>query len=170
MSNLPNMKLYRECPHCQSMLFGKHDAYCSLCGRKLNDSDAQLAGIRDYAKSLLILYLTNNPKEAMTAHINEIPDSALGEILDKGFVMFSQNATRHILAECWNEIEPALESYWLDNKGTEFPRFNIEDLHVYSIAWHIESEWQEIINGFDICEERLNHETLAQAIERLKSS
>ena len=132
MSNLPNMKLYRECPQCHALSFGKHDAYCSLCGCKLKDSEAQLAGIRDYAKSLLILYLANNPKEAMEAHINEIPDYALGKMRDKGFAMHSQNAARHIL-------------------------------------WHVEAEWQEIANGFDVCEERLNHETLVKAIDQLKS-
>jgi ribosomal protein L37E len=78
MSKLPNLKLYRECPQCQSLSFGKNDAYCSLCGCKLKDSEKQLDGIRDYAKSMLILYLTNNPKEAEEVHINEIPDYALG--------------------------------------------------------------------------------------------
>jgi ribosomal protein L37E len=169
MSKLPNLKLYRECPQCQSLSFGKHDAYCSLCGCKLKDSEKQLAGIRDYAKSLLILYLTNNPKEAEEVHINEIPDYALGEIRDKGLVMFSQTAARHILAEYWDEVELALDDWRLDNKGADFSGFNIGDLHVYSISWHTDAEWQETINDFDICEEHLNHETIVQAIDWLKN-
>jgi len=169
MSKLPNMKLYKECPQCQFLSFGKHDAYCSLCGCELKDSEEQLAGIRDYAKSLLILYLTNNPKEAEEVHINEIPDYALGEISNKGLVMFNQTAARQILAECWNEFEPALDDYRLDNKDTNFPGFNFKDLHVYSISWHAVAEWQETINDFDICEEHLNHETRESAIDRLKN-
>lgn len=169
MSKLPNMKLYRECPQCQSLSFGKHDAYCSLCGCKLKDSEEQLAGIRDYAKSLLILYLTNNPKEAEEVHINEIPDYALGVIRNNGLVMLNQIAATYILAECWNEVETVLDDWRLENKGANFPGFNIEDLHFYSISWHTDAEWQEITKDFDICEERLNRETIAQAIDRLKS-
>jgi DNA repair protein RadC len=169
MSKLPNLKHYRECPQCQSLSFGKNDAYCSLCGCKLMDCDEQLAGIRDYAKSLLILYLINNPKEAGEVHINEIPDYALGGIRDKGLFMFNKMAIRQILTECWNEVESALDDYWLDNKGADFHSFNIEDLYIHSISWHTAAEWQEITKGFDICEEHLNHETIAQAIDRLKS-
>jgi hypothetical protein len=83
-------------------------------------------------------------------------------------VMFNQTATRHILAECWNEVEPVYDDYRLDNGGAGFPRFNIEDLHAYSILWHAEAEWQEATGDFDICEERLNHKTIEQAIDRLK--
>jgi len=168
MNKLPNLKLYRECQQCHSLTFGKHDAYCPLCGSKLTDSEEELAGIRDYAKSLLILYLTNNSKEAEGVHINEIPVYATGGIRDKGMVMLDQNATRRILAECWNEVEPILDDYWLDNKNLNATEFNIEDLHFYSISWHVEAEWQEIINDLDVSVECLNQETIAQAIERLK--
>jgi len=168
ISKLPNIKPYRECPQCQSLSFKKHVTYCSLCGCKLIDNEEQLAGIRDYAKSLLILYLTNNPKEAEEVHINEIPDYALKVIRDKGSIMPNQAATRQILAECWNEVEPVLDDWRLENKGANFHGFNIEDLHIYSISWHTDAEWQEITKGFDVCEEHLNHETLMQAIDRLK--
>jgi len=169
MNKLPNMKLYRECQQCHSLTSGKHDAYCPLCGCKLKDSEEQLAGIRDYAKSLLILYLTNSPKQAKEVHINEIPAYATGEIQNKRMVIFDQTATRRALAECWNEIEPVLEDYCLDNRDEDFSKFCIEDLHVYSILWHAEAEWQEITEDFDVCEDHLNHKTLAKAIERLKS-
>jgi len=169
MSKLPNMKLYRECPKCHSLASGKHDAFCSLCGTKLKDSEEQLAGIRDYAKSLLILYLTNNPKEAEDVHINEIPVYATGKIREKGINVPNLIATRHILAECWDEIEPVLDDYLLDCINGDSADFNIEDLHVYSISWHTEAEWQIITEDLDVCEDHLNHKTRVKAIDRLKS-
>jgi len=169
MSKLPNIKLYRECPKCHFLASGKHDAYCPLCGSKLNDSEEQVAGIRDYAKSLLILYLTNNPKEAKDVHINEIPAYATGKIRDKGIAVPNQIVTRHILAECWDEVEPVLDDYLLDYRTGDFAGFIIEDLHAYSISWHAEAEWQAIIEDLDVCEDHLNHKTIAKAIDRLKS-
>ena len=83
--------------------------------------------------------------------------------------MPNQAATRQIIAECWNEVEPVLDDWRLENKGANFHGFNIEDLHIYSISWHTDAEWQEIAKDFDICEEHLNHETIAQAIDRLKN-
>lgn len=83
--------------------------------------------------------------------------------------MFSQTAARHILAECWNEVEPVLDDYCLDNRDADFSKFCIEDLHVYSISWHAEAEWQEITEDFDVYEDHLNHKTIVKAIERLKS-
>jgi hypothetical protein len=83
--------------------------------------------------------------------------------------MFNKMAIRQILTECWNEVEPALDNYRLDNKGADFPSFNIGDLHVYIISWHTDTEWQETINDFDICEEHLNHESRKRAIDRLKN-
>jgi len=169
MSKLPNMKLYRVCPKCHSWTCGKHDAYCPFCGSKLIDSEEELAGIRDYAKSLLIQYLTKNPKEAREVHINEIPVYATSEVRGNEMVVFDESATRRILAECWNEVEPVLEDYRLDNRDEYFSGFCIKDLHVYSISWHAEAEWQEIIEDFDVCEDHLNQKTLAKAIQRLKS-
>jgi len=118
---------------------------------------------------LLIQYLTNNPKEAKRVHINEIPVYATSNIRDRKTVMFSQTAARHILAECWNEVEPVLDDYCLDNRDADFSKFCIEDLHVYSISWHAEAEWQEITEDFDVYEDHLNHKTIVKAIERLKS-
>jgi hypothetical protein len=166
MNKLPNMKLYKECPDCQSLAFGQYDVYCSRCGNKLKDHDEWLAGISDYAKSLLIEFLDCYPDLAKEASISEIPGYATEWIRNNGTIMFDQRATRHILAECWNEAEIALDS-WRESNGCEYPVRNIEQLHVFSIVMHAEMIWREIAR--DMPEDHLDDETIAQAIERLKN-
>ena len=166
MSNkLPNMKLYKECSECQSKSFGQFDVYCSHCGSKLKDYDDMLASISDYAKSMLIDFLDNYPDLAMKADISEIPDYATEGIRANGNILFNQADTRHVLAECWNEVEIALDD-WRESTGLEYPSSNIGRLHVFSVTRHAEIVWRRVIN--DIDDNNLNDETIAETIERLK--
>lgn len=105
MRELPAMKLYKECPECRTWAFGQYDRYCPRCGKALTDHEEWLAGIGDYAASLLIEYLERYPDLAKEADIYEIPDYATEGIRANGNVLFNQAATRHVLAECWNEVE-----------------------------------------------------------------
>jgi hypothetical protein len=132
MNKLPNMKLYKECPKCNFKTFGQLDVYCPRCGCELKDHGEWLAGISDYAKSMLIDFLENYPDLAQEADIGEIPDCATEGIRANGNIMFSQFETRHVLAECWNEVEIALES-WRESNGFDYPVRNIEQLHVFSV-------------------------------------
>jgi hypothetical protein len=166
MNKLPNMKLYKECPKCQNMAFGQLDVYCSRCGNELKDHDEWLAGIGDYAKSLLIECLDCYPDLAKEASIGEIPDHATEWIRANGNIMFDQRATRHILAECWNEVEIALDG-WRESNGCEYPVKNIEQLHVFSVVQHAEMIWREVTR--DMPEEHLSGETITEAVGRLKN-
>ena len=162
----PAIQLYNECPVCKTWAYGHYDAYCSRCGSKLKD-DEMLVGIRDYAKALLIEFLDNYPELAMKSDISEIPDYATDGIRANGNVLFNQYATRRILAECWNEVETALDD-WKDNTGLNYPISNIEQLHVFSITHHTEMIWRLITHDMD--EDHLDDETIAGSIERLEHS
>jgi hypothetical protein len=59
--------------------------------------------------------------------------------------VFDQGATRRYLAECWNEVEIALDD-WRESNGSEYPVRNIEQLHIFSIARHAVMNWREIIS------------------------
>jgi hypothetical protein len=148
------------------MAFGQLDVYCSLCGNKLKDHEDWLAGISDYAKSLLIEYLGCYPDLSKKASINEIPDHATEWIRANGNIMFDQRATRHILAECWNEVEIALDD-WRESNGSEYPVKNIEQLHVFCVIQYAEMVWRKVTS--DMNEERLSEKTIAEVIERLKN-
>jgi len=160
----PSTQLYVECPVCRTWAFGYHDAYCSQCGARLDDGE-RIAGIGDYAKALLLDFLKHHPDLAMEADIGEIPDRATEAIQANGHVLFNQYATRRIIAECWNEVETALDD-WRDGGGDDFPAGNIERLHVFSVARHAEMIWRDITH--DMHEDYLCDETLAEAIERLE--
>ena len=157
-------QLYAECPVCRTWAFGYHDAYCSRCGAKL-DGDGRLANINDYAKALLLDFFKRHPDLAMEADIGEIPDRATEAIQANGHVLFNQYATRRIIAECWNEVETALDD-WRDGGGDDFPISNIERLHVFSVTRHVEMIWRNITH--DMHEDYLCDETLAEAVERLE--
>jgi len=157
-------QLYEECPVCRTWAFGYHDAYCSRCGAKL-DEDGRIAGINDYAKALLLDFLNGNPDLAMEIDIGEIPDHATEAIQANGHVLFNQYATRRIIAECWNEVETALDD-WRDGGCDDFPISNIERLHVFSVTRHAEIIWRDITH--DMHEDYLCDETLAEAVERLE--
>jgi hypothetical protein len=165
MSRLPNFTLYKECPQCGSWSFNQYGKYCSRCASELKDSDRRLAGIADYAKSMLIDFLEEYPDLNQKAEVYEIPDYATDGIRANGNILFSQAATRHVLAECWNEVEIALDD-WREINGSDFPVKNIEQLHVFAVTQHAEMVWRKIIDDFDI--DRLNDETIAEAIDQLK--
>jgi hypothetical protein len=148
------------------MSFGQFDAYCSQCGNRLKDYEEWLAGINDYAKSLLINFLDCYPDLAKEASISEIPDYATEWIRANGNIMFDQKAARRILAECWNEVETALDN-WRESNGCEYPIRNIEQLHVFSVVQHAEMVWREAVCDFH--GDRLDDETIALAVDRLKS-
>jgi hypothetical protein len=165
MKRLPNMKLYKECSQCRSWAFGQYDVYCSRCGHELKDHEEWLASISDYAKSMLIEYLDSYPDLAMKADISEIPDYATEGIRANGNILFNQAATRRILAECWNEVEIALDD-WKDNTGTDYPANNVERLHIFSVTQHAEMIWRNITE--DMQDNNLNDETIAEAIDLLR--
>ncbi|GHV57824.1 hypothetical protein AGMMS49579_24260 [Spirochaetia bacterium] len=166
MGKVPNLKLYKECPKCGTWSFRQYDTFCSRCGTELTDKNEWLASISDYAKSLLIEYLEYSPDMAMSAGIREIPSHATEGIHANGNVMFNQAATRHVLAECWNEVEIALDD-WREANGSDYPVKNIEQLHVFSVAQHADMVWREITSDFR--GGHLDEETIAEAIERLKN-
>jgi hypothetical protein len=166
MSKVPNWKLYKECPKCGTLAFGQYDVFCSRCGSKLKDGNEWLASIRDYAKTLLIDYLKNSPGLALAVSISEIPSNATEGIRANGNVMFNQAATRHILAECWNEVEIALDD-WREKDGANYPINNIEQLHVFSVSQHAEMVWREMMSDYHA--DQLDNESIADAIERLQN-
>jgi hypothetical protein len=160
------MKLYKDGPKCNSKAFGQYDVFCSRCGCELKDHGEWLAGICDYAKSMLIDFLEKCPDLAQEADIGEIPDRATEGICANGNIMFSQSETRHVLAECWNEVEIALDS-WRESNGCDYPVRNIEHLHVFSVVQHAEMVWRSIIN--DMQWEHLDDEAITEAVYRLKN-
>ncbi|GHU97939.1 hypothetical protein FACS189483_05210 [Spirochaetia bacterium] len=166
MGKVPNMKLYKECPKCGIWAFGQYDVFCSRCGSKLKDGNEWLASIHDYAKSMLIDYLEHFPDLAMNACIQEIPSNATEGIRINGNVMFNQAATRHVLAECWNEVEIALDD-WRETNGSDYPVTNIEQLHVFSVSQHAEMLWRDITSDFDGY--KLDEETIGETIDHLKN-
>jgi hypothetical protein len=165
MSQLPNTKLYKECPGCHAWSFNQYDKYCSRCAAELKGAGEWLAGIADYAKSMLIDFLDGYPDLAMRACIGEIPDYATEGIRANGNILFSQAATRHVLAECWNEVEIALDD-WRETNGSDFQVKNIEQLHVFAVTQHAEMVWRDVIRDFH--QNHLDEETVSEAVERLK--
>jgi ribosomal protein L37E len=161
---IPNTKLYKECPKCGSWSFNQYDVYCSRCATPLKDSDEWLASIKDYAKSLLVCYLEQNPDLAMQACFDDIPDNATEYIRCNGNVMFNQAATRRVLAECWNEVEIAIDD-WKETTGTEVPVSNIEQLHVFAVSQHADMVWREMR---ELDYGHLDEGTIEEAIHRLK--
>jgi hypothetical protein len=159
------MKLYKECPQCHAWSFGQYDRYCSRCGIQLTDRDEWLAGINEYARSMLVDFLEHCPDVAKEADIHEIPDYATEGIRANGNILFSQTATRHVLAECWNEVEIALDD-WRETTGCDYPFRNIEQLHLFSVTQHAEIVWRKIADDFD--NDCLADEDIEEAIERLK--
>jgi hypothetical protein len=139
--------------------------YCPRCGAELKDSDEWLAGIAGYAQSMLIDFIDGYPDLAKQADIYEIPDYATEGIRANGNIMFDQAATRRVLAECWNEVETALDD-WRETNGSDFPVRNIEQLHVFAVTQHAEMIWREIAGDFE--DDSLTDEDIAEAIESLK--
>jgi hypothetical protein len=163
-NHIPNTKLYRECPKCGAWSFNQYDVYCSRCATSLKDKDEWLSGIKDYAKSLLVYYLEENPELAMQSHFDDIPDNATEYIRCNGNVMFNQAATRRVLAECWNEVETAIDD-WKDMVCSEIPVHNIEELHVFAVSQHVEMVWRDMR---DLDFGHLDEGTIEEAIHRLK--
>jgi hypothetical protein len=124
MRELPNFTLYKECPKCGAWNFNQYDTYCSRCAAELKGADQWLAGIADYAKSMLIDFLDAYPDLAQKADIGEIPDYATEGIRINGNILFNQAATRRVLAEYWNEVEIALDD-WREMSETSFPPVQI---------------------------------------------
>jgi hypothetical protein len=165
MRNLPNFKVFKECPLCKNWEYGQYDNYCSRCGAKLTDHDEWLASISDYAKSLLIDFLQSQKERSLDLRIEEIPDCAAEEMQCNGNILFNQQATRKILAENWNEVEIALVD-WHERTGLTYQWSNIENLHVFSVVQHVEMAWREVVKN---CEtDYFSEEELDLAIEILK--
>jgi hypothetical protein len=114
--------------------------------------------------------LEYSPGLAVSARIREIPSNATEGIRINENILFNQAATRHVLAECWNEVEIAIND-WHEANGEAYPVKNIEQLHVFSITQHAEMVWREITTDLtcDSIIEHLDEETIIEAIERLKN-
>jgi hypothetical protein len=69
---------------------------------------------------MLIDFLDGYPNLAQEADIGDIPDYATEGIRANGNILFNQAATRRVLAECWNEVEIALDG-WREANGSDFP-------------------------------------------------
>jgi hypothetical protein len=143
MGQLPNWKLFKECQRCGNKAFGQHDKYCSLCGTELKDNGEWLASISDYAKMLLIDFLQTQTELCLETDMEEIPSYATEGISANGNIVFDQSATRHILAENWNEVEIAIDD-WTERSGLVYQWSNIENLHVFCVTRHAEMVWREI--------------------------
>jgi hypothetical protein len=139
--------------------------FCPRCGAALKDGGEWLAGIREYAVSILIDFLENFPDLAKEPDIHEIPDYATEGIRANGNILFNQSASRHVLAECWNEVEIALDD-WRETNGSGYPFRNIEQLHVFAVTQHAEMAWREATN--DCRQDHLDEAVIAEVIERLK--
>jgi hypothetical protein len=98
--------------------------------------------------------------------MSEIPSNATEGIRINGNVLFNQAATRHILAECWNEVEIALDD-WHETNGSDYPVKNIEQLHVFSVSQHAEMIWREMMSDYHAA--HLDNKSVAEAIERLQN-
>jgi hypothetical protein len=166
MRHLPNWTLHKECPRCSNKEFGQYDIYCSRCGTKLKDHDQWLASISDYAKTLLIDFLQTQTELCLETDMGEIPSYATEGISANGNIVFNQSATRHILAENWNEVEIAIDD-WRESTGLDYRWSNIENLHVFSVVQHAEMVWRETMN--DYYGQHLDDEAIKEAIERLKN-
>jgi hypothetical protein len=165
MRDLPNFTSYKECPDCTYRTFGQYDVYCPRCGHELKDYVRWLAGISDYAKSLLIEFLRHNREQALSTLFYDIPDCATEGIRANGNVFFDSRVTRMVMAENWNEVEIALGDYQ-ESTLTDFSWSHLEELHVFSVAQHAEMAWREIEHEG----EYLSGEELDAAIESLMLS
>jgi hypothetical protein len=129
----------------------------------LPDKDEWLAGIRDYAKSLLIKLFEEHPDIAIAADLLEIPAVATEHINNSGSVLSNTWATRMVLAQTWNEVEAALDDYKAD--GCAFEWKGIEALHVFAVTQHAKMVWRDIMPD-DV--ERLTEGDLEYLVTRIK--
>jgi ribosomal protein L37E len=165
MRTLPNWKTHKTCLKCGSLAYGQFDRYCPQCGTELSDKDDWLAGIRDYAKSLLIKLFVEHPDIAITTDLLEIPAVATEHINNSGSVLFNTWDTRTVLAQTWNEVEVALDDCKAD--GCAFEWKGIEALHVFAVTRHAEMVWREIMpDGV----EHLTEDDLECLVTRIKKT
>jgi hypothetical protein len=163
MKTLPNWDTHRTCPDCDEESYGQYDRYCARCGAPLYDTDLWLAGIGDYAKTLLINLFEEHPDIATATSLLEIPAVATENINNSGTVLFDTWATRMVLAHNWNEVEAALDDW--KAAGCHFEWKGIEALHVFAVTQHAEMVWREIMpNHVD----RLKEADLDYLVTRIK--
>jgi hypothetical protein len=161
---MATVKLYKECPRCKAWVLGWNDHYCPRCGTRLPDE--RLASINDYAKSLLVEFLENSPKVAKRTLIEEIPAVATENIRADETVLFNRSATCHLIAECWDEVETALDD-WREMSGTDYLVHSIEHLHVFAVTQYAEMLWRKIAG--DYTDAYLTDESIKEVIERWKA-
>jgi hypothetical protein len=150
MMSYGHLSLYKECPKCGAWSFNQYDTYCSRYATELKDTDRWLAGIADYAKSMLIDFLDAYPDLAQKADIGEIPDYATERDTDKrqhhvqpggdppcscGMLERGRNSPRRLAGDFGNFV----------SAGSDYPVKNIEQLHVFSVCQHAGMIWREII-------------------------
>jgi hypothetical protein len=167
MEKVPNWKLYRECPKCGAWAFGQFDSFCARCGTELPDKYEWLADIRVYAKTLLIDFLQNKREMALSVAFEEVPYYATENINNTGSVFFNTSATRHVVAENWNQIEVALDD-WRERNGENYHWQNIEHLHVFCVIRHAEIAWRNIDHVMSF--PHLSEEELEDAVSILRQT
>jgi hypothetical protein len=167
MRELPNWKLYKECPKCGTWAFGRFDSFCPRCGTELPDKDGWLADISEYAKTLLIDFLQSKREMALNVAFEEVPYYATENISNNGNVFFNTSATRHALAENWNQVEIALDD-WRERNGGDYHWRNIECLHVFCVIQHAEIAWRKVEH--DTGADHLSEEELEDAVSILKQT
>jgi hypothetical protein len=168
MRTLPNWKTHKTCLKCGTCAYGQIDKYCPQCGTELSDKDDWLAGISDYAKSLLIVFFEDHPDIATTIPLRQIPAIATENINNTGSVLFDTWATRMVLAQNWNEVEAAVDDW--EKTQCNFGWKGIEALHVFAVTQHAEMVWRKVLEAIDHywdCE-YLSNDELEYAIRQLK--
>jgi hypothetical protein len=70
------------------------------------------------------------------------------------------------LAECWNEVEIALD-YWKEKTGMDIPITNIGNLHLFCVVSFVEMIWHRATFGMSI--DHLTPQTLAESLNRLEN-
>jgi hypothetical protein len=164
MKSLPNWKTHKDCLKCGNKMYGQFDKYCSRCGAELTGHDEWLADISDYAASLLIEFLEDTREIALKTDFHEIPAIACEGINANATVECNSWATRHILAENWNQVEIALDD-WHENSGSQYRWEGIERLHVFCVTQHAEMIWREIENESDY----MSDDEIDDAIRQIKN-
>ena len=155
----------KKCKTCSGTDGVPEQVHCTHCAAELTDFYGQLAGIAEYAKSMLIDFLDGSRWTALNISLGEIPDLATEDIRANGNIMFNKGATLRVLAECWNEVETALDD-WREGNGFDYQIRNVEELHVFSVRRHAEMIRREITSDFENGE--LDDEGIAEAVARLK--
>jgi hypothetical protein len=116
---------------------------------------------------MLLEFLKTNRELALEIDFNEVPNYAAEHIRVNGSILSNTWATRHVLAENWNQVDIAYD-YYRDTTGLNYHYKNIEQLHVFCVEQFAEIAWSKVDHSFDNVP--LSKEELDNAIQFLKYS